>query len=144
MPATEPDPGPHQSAYRRLVATVLAYARGGTTSTMPPAQPERRRVPRLPAPPTARAMVRLGDPDTGTDVALGLVDVSEDGAGLRLRTAVRPGEVTYLALTPPDGTALIRRRAAVVWCQSMGTGSFRAGVRFRRRLSAEDLRVLVH
>jgi PilZ domain len=143
MTPPPPSPGHRPSAYRRFVAAVLARALGGPAGLAPTIRAERRRVPRRPAPPAVRATVRLGAPDEAPDVALGLVDFSEDGAGLRLWTAVRPGEDTYLDLCPP-GVGPIRRRAAVVWCQPVGTGSFRAGVRFREQLTTEDLRVLVH
>ena len=143
MTPTAPDPGPHPSAYRRFVSAVLSRALAGPAGPHRTARTERRRVPRLPAPLAARASVYLGNPDAGTDVALSLVDVSEDGAGLRLRTAVRPGEDAYLDLCPGSGTGAIRREAAVVWGRPVGPGSFRAGVRFRERLTAEDLRVLV-
>jgi hypothetical protein len=93
-----------------------------------------------------RAAVYLEATDPGTDVALSLVDVSQDGAGLRLRTPVRPGEETYLDLYPPGGVdlVLVRRRAAVVWCRPEAGTAFRAGVRFTSQLTAEDLRVLAN
>jgi hypothetical protein len=93
-----------------------------------------------------RAAVYLEATDPGSDVALGLIDVSQDGAGLRLRTPLRPGEETYLDLYPPGGIdlVLVRRRAAVVWCRPESGSSFRAGVRFTSQLTAEDLRVLAN
>jgi hypothetical protein len=93
-----------------------------------------------------RASVHLEAPDEGTDVALGLVDVSEDGAGLRLRTPVRPGEETFLALYPPGEVdlVLVRRRAAVVWCRPESANTFRAGVRFTSRLTPDEWHVLAN
>jgi hypothetical protein len=140
--ATAPDPGPPQSAVRRFLVALWARLR---RRPGPPVR-ERRRVPRLPAPPGVRAAVHLEAPEEGTDVALGLIDVSEDGAGLRLRAPVRPGEETYLALYPPGGVdlVLVRRRAAVVWCRPEAGNTFRAGVRFISRLTADDWRVLAN
>jgi PilZ domain len=139
-----PDPGPPRSPFRRFVTAVLARLRGRPAGPKPGR--DRRRVPRLPVPPGVRATVHLEAPDEGTDVALGLIDVSEDGAGLRLRTPVRPGEETYLALYPPGGVdlVLVRRRAAVVWCRPESGSSFRAGVRFTSRLTPDDLHVLAN
>jgi hypothetical protein len=140
-----PEPDPPRSPFWRFVTAVLARLRG-RPEPAPKSGRERRRVPRLAAPPGVRAAVHLEAPDEGTDVALGLIDVSEDGAGLRLRTPVRPGEETYLALYPPGGVdlVLVRRRAAVVWCRPESGNSFRAGVRFTSRLTPDDLRVLAN
>jgi hypothetical protein len=144
MPTPAPDPGPTHSAFRRFVATLLAQALGRAEGPDPVPQTERRRATRRPAPPGARAVVHLGTAGPSTDVALGLVDVSEDGAGLRLRTPVRPGESAHLALWSPDRSEPIRRWAAVVWCRPAPGGSFRAGVTFRRPLSPDDLQLLAH
>ena len=141
---SKPDPGRPHSAFRRFLAAVAGWltGRGGSQRLLR----ERRRVPRLPAPPGVRAAVYLEATDPGTDVALSLIDVSQDGAGLRLRTPVRPGEETYLDLYPPGGVdlVLVRRRAAVVWCRPDAGTSCRAGVRFTSQLTVEDLQVLAN
>src|SRR4051812_1583015 len=109
---SRPDPGPPRSAFRRFLASLTGWLTGRSPSGRPPS--ERRRVPRFPAPPGVRAAVYLEATDPGSDVALGLIDVSQDGAGLRLRTPLRPGEETYLDLYPPGAVdlVLVRRRAA--------------------------------
>jgi hypothetical protein len=143
-PTPDPDPGPKQSAYRRFVATVLAYARRPEPTAARPSIGERRRTPRLAAPPGTSAAVHLGAPGAGTDVALGLVDISENGAGVRLRTPVRPGEGAFVALWPPGQANSIRRHGSVIWCRPSIGGTFRAGVQFSRGLTADDLRVFAN
>jgi PilZ domain len=105
---------------------------------------ERRRSRLRPARPWAKAEFRLGPAGSGPDLGLGLLDVSEHGARLRVRAAVRPGDEADVTLWPPGGTDPIRRSGAVVWCRAGDNGSFLAGVRLGRSLSAEELNDLAY
>ena len=75
----------------------------------------------------------------GVDVAVGLVDVSEDGLGVRLKVAVTPGEETEIILTSPGTRKAYKLLGEVRWCRDAGDGTFLAGVRLRRRLAYVDL-----
>jgi PilZ domain len=105
---------------------------------------ERRRRPRRAARPWAKAELRLGQTDLGPDLGLALLDVSEDGARIRLRLTVQPGDAAEVVLWPPGETAPVRRRARVVWCRPGIQGSFLAGVRLAEPLTAEELNALAY
>ena len=115
------------------------------TAEAPPASasgPERRGGARRPAKPGVRAEVRRGALGLGPDLGLALLDVSADGLRIRLREAVRAGEEVEVGLQPADGAA-IRTRGRIIWCRPAGGWAFLAGVRLRRRLTAEEVATLV-
>lgn len=103
---------------------------------------ERRGGSRRPAKPGVRAEIRRGCLGMGPDVGLALLDASADGLRVRLREPVRAGEETEIHLHPPDGPA-IQTRGRIIWCRPAGGWAFLAGVRLRRRLTAEEVVVLV-
>jgi hypothetical protein len=101
--------------------------------------PERRALPRRPAKHGTRAELRRGLMGMGPDLALALVDVSLEGARIRLKAPVCPGEQVEVALWPPGGLRSARGQAVVCWCRPAADGTAQAGVRFRQRLTANDL-----
>jgi hypothetical protein len=100
---------------------------------------ERRAGLRRPAKPGSRAEVRRGSLGMGPDLAVGLVDVSEGGAQVRLSCPLIPGEQIQIALWPPRGVRSVRLPATVCWCRTDPGGAVRAGVRLRERLSPRDV-----
>ena len=79
-------------------------------------------------------VVRSGTLGLGPDIACGLVDVAEDGLGVRLKQAVPAGQEVTIELSAPGVSKPQRFLAEVRWCQPGDDGTFRAGVRLRRRL----------
>ena len=102
---------------------------------------DRRGGARRPAKPGVRAELRRGSLGMGPDLGVSLSDVSADGLRLRLRGPVRAGEEAEVSLWPPDGRA-IRMRGRIIWCRPAGGWSFLAGMRLRRRLTADEVVLL--
>ena len=82
--------------------------------------------------------MRRGSLGMGPDLALGLVDVSEGGAQVRLACPLLPGEQVQVALWPPRGLRPVRLPATVRWCRTID-GVVLAGVRLSERLSLRDV-----
>jgi PilZ domain len=99
----------------------------------------RRRPPRS----GVKAEVRRGGTGLGPDLGLGLIDLSEDGLGLRLRAAARPGEEVEVVLLRSWNGKPLKVRAEVRWCRPDPDGSFLSGVRLRRRLCRREFQDLV-
>lgn len=104
--------------------------------------PERRALPRRPARHGTRVELRRGRMGMGPDLSVGVVDISQEGVRIRLKTAVCPGEQVEVALWPPGGLRSVRGPAVVCWCRPAADGTAQAGVRFRVRLTANDLNKL--
>ncbi|HKB02827.1 MAG TPA: PilZ domain-containing protein [Gemmataceae bacterium] len=102
---------------------------------------DRRGGARRPARLGVRAELRRGGLGMGPDLGLALSDVSADGLRLRLRGRVRAGEEAEVSLWLLDGRA-IRTRGRIMWCRPAGGWSFLAGMRLRRRLTADEVALL--
>jgi hypothetical protein len=90
----------------------------------------------------SRAEVRRGVLGMSPDLALKVIDVSESGAQVGLVVPLRAGEQVEVALWPPGGAQSVRGPAVICWCLPTATGEFRAGLRMRRRLTAQVLDLL--
>lgn len=90
----------------------------------------------------SRVEVRRGLMGLSPNVALKLVDVSEGGAQVRLKSPMRPGEQVEVALWPPGDVQSVRGPAVICWCLPTPTGEFRVGLRLRRRLVMEVVDLL--
>jgi PilZ domain len=82
---------------------------------------------------------RKGVMGLGPDLAIVLLDVSEDGLGVRLKLAVTPGDEAEIVLTSPGTRKAYKLLGEVRWCRDAGDGTFLAGVQLRRRLAYADL-----
>jgi hypothetical protein len=78
--------------------------------------------------------VRIGTLGLGADVGRELFDVTEDGLGITLKEPVTVGREVTLEISLPGVSKPLRLVADVRWCMPAGNGSYRAGVRLRRRL----------
>jgi PilZ domain len=87
----------------------------------------------------AKVEFRRGTMGLGRDLAVALIDVSEDGLRLRLTVEVKPGEEAELLVSRPGGGKALKTAAEVRWCMPAGDGTFLAGVRFRKRLAYREL-----
>jgi PilZ domain len=77
------------------------------------------------------------------ELGAGLLDVSPDGAGVRLTAPVGMGEELEVGLVRPDGRIVARLRAVVRWCRPIGGGLYAVGFRFDRALTLTELADLV-
>jgi len=104
---------------------------------------DRRLVPRVNPGELARIECTENTLGWSANLAEALLDVSLDGAGLMLKSAMKEGQEVevVLASSGPDDT--IKVPAEVIWLLPAENGRFRAGVRFRRRLNPLELQRLV-
>ena len=82
---------------------------------------------------------RKGAMGLGPNLAVGLLDVSEDGLGVRIKVAVEPGDEAEVVLTSPGTRKAYKLLCEVRWCRDAGDGTFLAGMRLRRRLAYAEL-----
>jgi len=77
-------------------------------------------------------------PGIGRNLATALADVCQEGIGVYLTAAVRPGDRVEVVLTRRGGPP-VRVPAEVRWCAQGGDWTYRAGLRLRRPLAHEDV-----
>lgn len=85
---------------------------------------------------------RKGTLGLGKDLAVSIVDVSEEGACLLVKEEIPTGTEVEITLTPVGVSRRLVTLATVVWCAA-STTSFVIGVKFRDRLSYTDFFHLV-
>jgi hypothetical protein len=78
--------------------------------------------------------VRVGMSGLGRDLGCGLVDVTDDGLGIKLKEPIQAGREVTIDLALPGVSKPLRVIGEVRWCRAAGDGTFTAGVRLRRRL----------
>jgi hypothetical protein len=101
---------------------------------------ERRAFPRLPA--RGSALCRPEDQPFHPGIRAVLVDVSQDGVGLRTVKPLEPGALVELEIDPVGSRTLVRL-AEVRWVQELPDGYYRVGCQWERRLGFADLQMLV-
>jgi hypothetical protein len=84
-------------------------------------------------------VVRRGHTGVGPNLAISLVDANPDGLGLELNAPVTFGDVVEVEFTPPGASKPLKLVADVRWCMAAGDGTFRAGIKLRRRLTPTDI-----
>jgi hypothetical protein len=139
------DPSSPPSSDEKTVAIPnlqLLKAAAAVDEVLQPSGPDRRATRRVRARGSAWATCRRGNRDSGPDIALGVVDVSEGGARLLLHSRVAPGEVVSIGLLSRAEPVPIQRTATVRWCVEIGPGSFGAGIEFDRRLRPDEVQNL--
>jgi hypothetical protein len=87
----------------------------------------------------ARAEVRRLGPPLGPDLGAGLVDVSTDGARVRLTAPAEIGEEVRVRLRRKGTRKSTDLMAEIRWCQPEGGGVYLAGLRLCRRLTPAEL-----
>ncbi len=96
--------------------------------------PERRRASRNPAKGLARVECRQIPLNTGTDLAVVTLDLSDSGLRLVTRQPLEPGELVDLALFAHGLARPARRTGRVVWSVPMAGGQACIGVAFEPAL----------
>ncbi|HKB04009.1 MAG TPA: PilZ domain-containing protein [Gemmataceae bacterium] len=77
-------------------------------------------------------------PGIGRNLAIALADVCQEGIGVYLSTALRPGDTVEVVLTRRGGPPL-RVPAEVRWCAEGGDWTYRAGLRLCQPLAYQDM-----
>jgi hypothetical protein len=98
----------------------------------------KRRGPRHRPRGAAGVEVWRDPPGIGRNLAIALADVCQEGIGVYLTAAVRPGDSVEVVLTRRGGEAF-RVPAEVRWCAQGTDWTYRAGLRLRRPLAYQDL-----
>jgi c-di-GMP-binding flagellar brake protein YcgR len=83
--------------------------------------------------------LRRGTLGLTPNLAIALVDVSEEGMGVRLTEALDPGAEVEIVLSFPIVSKSLKLLGEVCWCNSGPYETFLAGVRLRRRLTHLEL-----
>jgi hypothetical protein len=94
---------------------------------------------RLPAPSTVWLRCRRAAADQTTELANGLLDLSEGGLQFLSRQALAIDDTVVVTLGGSGTCASIRRQGDVRWVVELGGGACCAGVRFDEPLSADDV-----
>jgi hypothetical protein len=131
------------SELRRFAVTGFPRCCGQDMQAGPPAAP----VPSFPdrlgrrwlARRGVRTEVRRESPPDMADLGLGLIDVSADGACVRLTAPVERGEEVRVRLRRRGSKKAVEIIAETRWCRPEGGGVYVAGLRLRRRLTPAEL-----
>lgn len=99
----------------------------------------RRLSRRRPAKINAQVTCRKGPLGLGPNLALGLLDLSDEGVRLLLKAELPPRTEAEITLLGPGLSRALVSVADVVWCLPTAAGTFVAGLHLRRRLSYADL-----
>src|SRR5262245_10912705 len=108
-----------------------------------PAGPERRKARRRQPRPGVTVNFRLGTLGLGPDLALGAVDLHEDGLCLRIKAAVKPGAEAEVGVSRAGWGRALKFMGEVRWCREAGDGTFLVGIQLRKRMLHKDLSELV-
>jgi len=103
---------------------------------------ERRVVHRYRAKETARGSCRECAGGAGPDLALSLLDLSEEGAGLLLSEPLGCGQLVLVGLQAAEWAEEVRVPGMIVWAIDDHAGRWRTGVLFSRPLGLAALRDL--
>jgi hypothetical protein len=94
--------------------------------------------PHLVAKGGCRAQCRRGTLDLGPNLAIQLVDVWPDGAGLLVTEPLAERSEVSLVLEGPGSSRPVKRTGSVVHCQP-ARGGYLADVEFQKRLERAEL-----
>src|SRR5688500_7462579 len=87
----------------------------------------------------AKVSCQKGSLGLGPNLALSVVDVSETGMRLILKSPREKGQVVEINLTVPGHPRPVKLPAVIVWSVPEPGGSCRVGARFQRSLNYRDL-----
>ena len=114
-------------------------SRQEATVTWP--SPDQRASTRFSMGPTVCCQVLCGEPPRLLEARV--TDLSPSGVGLVLPCPLAPPAIAAVQLAPGPFLSARAVVARVVHCQPLDDGSFQVGVEFDRRLSGDELRVLL-
>jgi hypothetical protein len=76
----------------------------------------------------------------GANIGLTIVDLSQTGVRLIVKTALERGQEMELSLLAPGISRPFKTVATVAWCVTAADGTYRVGAQFRRRMRYRDFR----
>lgn len=78
--------------------------------------------------------------DLGPNLAVGLLDLSENGVRLQVNTELGKGKEVTVTLDSVRNIKTMKRVGAVIWCVATAEpGNFTVGVRFDKRIPYADV-----
>jgi hypothetical protein len=98
----------------------------------------RRRARRTPVCGAARVECRKGRLGMGPDLTLKVLDISETGASLIVKTAIRETDELEIRISAPSFSRPLQCLAEVVWSVALADGSHGIGVNFTKALSTAE------
>jgi hypothetical protein len=111
------------------------------TPSSPP-EKNRRTSPRRSGKGGVQVACRMNALGLGPNVAVALLDVSDAGARLTVRTPLLPGQEVEVELCGIGRGRPVKILAEVMWCVASTATEFQVGLRFRRYLTYQDLQEL--
>ncbi len=81
--------------------------------------------------------------DLGANLALSLLDVSESGVRLILKSALDPGQEVNLAFEGIAHQKPLKANGRIVWCIPTQDGKFCAGIRLDKYLPYQEIARLI-
>ncbi len=109
-----------------------------TSSTGANHRRDRRRQARQ----SVRVTCQKGALGLGPNLALALLDLSENGARLMVKEALAPGQEVELGFLGPCHSRPLRHLASVIWCVPTADNTFCVGARLEKSVSWADLQSL--
>jgi hypothetical protein len=106
-----------------------------------PARPNKRHVRRLPPEGGTKAYLSGNPLGLGANLAVSVLDLSESGVRLVVKTQLRRGQGLEVHLEHLTSRP-VKAHAEVVWCLPGAEGRFVVGARFDRPLPYADLLAL--
>jgi hypothetical protein len=100
----------------------------------PPSRPNKRLSRRRLPKDAIRVICQKGTLELGPNLALALLNLSEDGACVLLKEALKPREDVVLNLETVISLRPVKCPGQVAWCQPVGDGTYSVGIRFERRV----------
>jgi hypothetical protein len=111
-----------------------------TEQTPKPAAANRRIVRRRTLKKGVAISVRKGQMGLGPNLAVGGVEVSDDGVQLRVKAELQKGDEIEVGLTGIGRSRPMLLMAEVCWCRpEEGKGTFLLGARLRHRLTYAEI-----
>jgi hypothetical protein len=99
--------------------------------------PDRRRLRRKVGKRGTSLTCRKGALGLGKDIAVGLLDITEEGARLLVKEELQAGAEVEITFNGVGVNKRVVALATVVWCMAE-TGHFAIGVKFRDRMPYVD------
>jgi hypothetical protein len=109
----------------------------------PVGRKERRIVPRRTPKKSSKLACYKGSLGLGTNQAVSLLDVSETGIRLVVKSALEKGQEIILELLGPGHIRPVKVPAIVIWSVATADGTHCIGARFQRRLPYADMQKLI-
>ena len=102
----------------------------------------KRAFQRRPAKGKVKVTCRKGSMDMGANLATGLLDVSESGIRLMVKTSLPVGQEVSVGLEGPLHMRPVVRQGKVMWCVQSTDGDHCVGIQLEKYLAYEDIRRL--